>query len=187
MFQLVESITHGVIRGHHQSGAQDTTGLHRVLVCSTCDSDSTMFDIEDWGRYKTTGTLLYRNLVDKLVQNEEWTLVHVQDGDSQHSREGHWDTTLSKVSFMHKTGGMIDIIPIRCLATCSVPHVLSLTSPKKYTYHFGYLGNEQLDDLICMIELYCRTEDGYSSSRTRPEGLSGATIARIPPSSACEK
>ena len=70
-----------------------------------------------------------------------------------------------------------------CMAGCDRPCTIAYQANHKATYLFGDIDPvENIDDLIAFAHQYANLDDGWCSSSTRPEGLDGKTLARVPSS-----
>jgi predicted metal-binding protein len=152
--------------------------------CTTCNhpdfASEKVKDIEDLGT--TSGSKMYKLLCEQI--ESQWVLeakhcisMTLQDAGMDHKQEAKIYKS-QKYPFVK-----LKLIPTRCLSACSFAHVFALNcTNQSFSYQFGGINPSHLNDLIEMIDLYCSSEDGYSSTRTRPKSLKGYVLARIPPS-----
>jgi len=59
-----------------------------------------------------------------------------------------------------------------------------MCAPGKYSYQFGDVDErdpKQLEAVLGFVEDWVQSEDGFTKSRTRPEGMRKNILARIPP------
>ncbi|MEQ8543212.1 MAG: DUF1636 domain-containing protein [Roseitalea porphyridii] len=68
-----------------------------------------------------------------------------------------------------------------CMAGCDRPCTVAFFGSHKATYLFGDIDpDENIEDLVAFARQYASLADGWCSSTTRPPGLSGKTLARVP-------
>ncbi|WP_342633466.1 DUF1636 domain-containing protein [Oceaniradius stylonematis] len=68
-----------------------------------------------------------------------------------------------------------------CMAGCDRPCTVAYFGSHKATYLFGDIdADANIDDLVAFARQYASLDDGWCSSTSRPPGLSGKTLARIP-------
>lgn len=78
-------------------------------------------------------------------------------------------------------GADFEISGTVCMAGCDRPCTVAFFGSHKATYLFGDIDAEQnIEDLVAFARQYASLDDGWCSSTTRPEGLSGKTLARVP-------
>jgi predicted metal-binding protein len=76
-----------------------------------------------------------------------------------------------------------EISGVACMAGCDRPCTVAYHGAQKATYLFGDIDpDKHIDDLIAFAKQYRDLEDGWCSSSSRPKGLSGKTLARVPAS-----
>ena len=78
-------------------------------------------------------------------------------------------------------GAEFEISGTACMAGCERPCTVAYFGSHKATYLFGNIdADENIDDLVAFARQYAALPDGWCSSSTRPKGLSGKTLARVP-------
>ena len=76
----------------------------------------------------------------------------------------------------------VDIKPAECLSVCPRPCGIALSRAGTWTYLFGDQEPEQnVQDILDCVALYCESSDGYLSRDDRPKALRAAILGRIPP------
>ena len=74
------------------------------------------------------------------------------------------------------------IIEVECLSNCDRGCSVALSGPGRWTYVYGDLDRNCVDDVITGAERYAATSDGLVPWRERPTIFRKGVIARIPPS-----
>jgi predicted metal-binding protein len=74
------------------------------------------------------------------------------------------------------------ILEVECLSNCNRGCSVALSGPGRWTYVYGDLNQDCIDDLITGAERYAATADGLVPWRERPTIFRKGVIARIPPS-----
>lgn len=74
---------------------------------------------------------------------------------------------------------------VACMAGCKRPCTVAFQAERKATYLFGDIAMGGDDDadveaLAAFARQYAALDDGWCSSKQRPAGLSGRTLARVP-------
>jgi hypothetical protein len=140
-------------------------------------------DIEDIKPCRS-GVIMFQAFI-RALKTSNWEEIPVGEqliimGSNDAAIDPNW----MPQTFVHKNDSNITlkVLPTRCLSACSFPQVFALNGPKDtFSYQFGGIRPKQIADVIKMIEMYCNSSDGYSSTRTRPKSLRGHVLARIPP------
>ena len=168
--------------------------IHTCHVCTTCNgfiSPDLIADIEDYGKI-SSGAVMYLNLCQEL-EDMGWSEIldtgvkKIQGADAGNNMKGMdagLDPRMKPKTFKSPRDDkvLLKVLPTRCLSACSEPQTIALVgNQEKFSYQFGRIEFEHLNDIATMIMDYCHSKDGYSSTRTRPIGLKGRVLARIPP------
>jgi predicted metal-binding protein len=74
------------------------------------------------------------------------------------------------------------IVEVECLSNCNRGCTVALSGPGRWTYVYGDLNQDCIDDVITGAERYAATTDGLVPWRERPAIFRKGVIARIPPS-----
>ena len=78
-------------------------------------------------------------------------------------------------------GKSVVVVPVRCMAGCGRPLVVGFSAPDKASYLFGDIDPvRDADALLAFAAFYAGLGDGWCNEGTRPPGLRGKTLARIP-------
>ena len=75
----------------------------------------------------------------------------------------------------------LSFIPIKCLSACNYANSMAISATDKYTYQFGCLNYNDVDDIFDFITQYIASKDGFSKKNDRPTSLKETVLARIPP------
>ena len=74
------------------------------------------------------------------------------------------------------------IVEVECLSNCNRGCSVALSGPGRWTYVYGDLNQNCVDDVITGAERYAATADGLVPWRERATIFRKGVIARIPPS-----
>lgn len=74
------------------------------------------------------------------------------------------------------------IVEVECLSNCNRGCSVALTGPGRWTYVYGDLDQDCIDDVMTGAERYAATLDGLVPWRERPTIFRKGVIARIPSS-----
>jgi predicted metal-binding protein len=74
------------------------------------------------------------------------------------------------------------IVEVECLSNCNRGCSVALSGPGRWTYVYGDLNQDCIDDIIAGAERYAATSDGLVPWRERPTIFRKGVIARVPPS-----
>lgn len=78
-------------------------------------------------------------------------------------------------------GADFEITGTACMAGCERPCTVAYFGSRKATYLFGDIdADANIDDLVAFARQYASLDDGWCASTSRPKGLSGKTLARVP-------
>lgn len=78
-------------------------------------------------------------------------------------------------------GADFEISGTACMAGCDRPCTVAYYGSCKATYLFGDIdADADIDDLVSFARQYASLDDGWCTSTSRPKGLSGKTLARVP-------
>ncbi|WP_417412318.1 DUF1636 family protein [Hoeflea sp.] len=78
-------------------------------------------------------------------------------------------------------GDDFEVSGIACMAGCDRPCTVAYHGSIKATYLFGDIDlQKSFGDLVVFARQYVDLPDAWCSSRQRPAGLSGKTLARVP-------
>jgi predicted metal-binding protein len=163
--------------------------VHVCHICTTCQDDcpdsSIAPDIEDL-RDLNSGAIMFHLLLSALTEPNVGGWNALEDAGVHATRgiDAGPDPRLCirKLSLRDDPRIKLNVVPVRCLSLCGAPHALALRGgDDKFAYQFGRINIDTLDDMVEMITEYCRSSDGYSSTRSRPASLKGHVSARIPP------
>lgn len=78
-------------------------------------------------------------------------------------------------------GADFEISGTACMAGCDRPCTVAYFGSRKATYLFGDIdADADIDDLVAFARQYASLDDGWCASTSRPKGLSGKTLARVP-------
>jgi predicted metal-binding protein len=164
----------------------ETPKVFTCHFCTTCHNPEFQsgepVDIEDIANQRS-GTVMFK-LLANAMKEFSWKEIEATQGKFLIDSDAAIDSKLTPLYFTREDlpEVTIKLLPTRCLSACSFPHVLALNGPKDcFAYQFGNIDQDQLRDIVKMIEMYCSSSDGYSSTRTRPRSLRGHVLARIPP------
>jgi predicted metal-binding protein len=79
------------------------------------------------------------------------------------------------------SGDGVRLSSVRCMAGCERPLVVAFSAPDKASFLFGDIDPAQdVEALLSFGMLYASLDDGWCNEGSRPQGLRGKTIARIP-------
>ncbi|WP_051242678.1 DUF1636 family protein [Stappia stellulata] len=77
--------------------------------------------------------------------------------------------------------GPFEVTGVRCMAGCARACTVAFQASGKASYLFGEIDPDtDIPPLIAFAAQYAGLEDGWSSQGSRPAGLIGKTLARIP-------
>lgn len=160
--------------------------IHTCHVCTSCNGyipPDLISDIEDLNKINS-GTVMFLNLCHEL-ESMGWSDLQIDSGEKPlKGVDAGLDTRMKAKTFRSPSNEsiLLKVLPTRCLSACSVPQTIALVgNQEKFSYQFGRVEFENINDMAIMITDYCHSKDGYSSIRTRPAGLRGRVLARIPP------
>jgi predicted metal-binding protein len=163
--------------------------VHTCHVCTKCNSyvsPEMIADIEDYGNINS-GAVMFLKLSEELRHkgwSDDGVDMDADAGDSMKGADAGLDPRMKSIVFKSPENDnvLLKLLPTRCLSACSEPQTIALVgNTEKFSYQFGRIEFENLKDMATVIADYCRSKDGYSSTRTRPIGLKGRVLARIPP------
>ena len=80
------------------------------------------------------------------------------------------------------TSSSFRIVEVECLSNCNRGCSVALSGPGRWTYVYGDLNQDCIDDVMTGAERYAATSDGLVPWRERPTIFRKGVIARIPPS-----
>ncbi|OMJ14705.1 hypothetical protein AYI69_g8480 [Smittium culicis] len=157
------------------------------------NSKSNIGDIEDLitpmvanstvdGKDKRTGRILYENLSNLLKQQERINKLCTVSGIK--SRNSLSPYVSSENPCSNSLDNRLQILPVKCLGTCSRGNVIAFAAQNKFSYQFcdlNEVNNEHLEDILEFASMYTESEDGFSKTKTRPNHLRSNLLARIPP------
>ncbi|OLY82719.1 hypothetical protein AYI68_g3152 [Smittium mucronatum] len=132
------------------------------------------------GKTKKSGRILYENLTHLLKQQDRIHKLSTVSGVITPSVANHPGPNVC----MNSLGNSLQILPVKCLGTCSRGNVIAFRSVNKFAYQFGDLNevdNEHLEDILEFANMYMDSNDGFSKSKTRPYELRANLLSRIPP------
>ncbi|SDU03750.1 DUF1636 domain-containing protein [Stappia sp. ES.058] len=74
-----------------------------------------------------------------------------------------------------------EVAGVRCMAGCKRPCTVAFQATDKASYLFGEIDPDtDIPPLVAFAAQYARLDDGWCSQGSRPAGLIGKTLARIP-------
>jgi predicted metal-binding protein len=112
--------------------------------------------------------------------------VHSDDVDYEQS-EGA--ILLNQLRHLHQhcpQSNELEIRPVGCLWTCSIPCSVAFSGVNKATYLFTKVPATEAEALLQFGQLYLASKDGNIPWKQFPEMLQSAEVAKIPPMSASE-
>ncbi len=175
------------------------TFSHTCHVCTSCHAQYQIYDIEDLSGLigvggddddqMNSGALMFQVLTRELIK-KGWKVSEPGVEDKKLAGMKGQDASLDPrlppivLTSPQDNDVKLKLMPTRCLSTCGFPQVIALNGGEnKFSYQFGKIETDNIDDMVSMINDFCHSKDGYSSTRTRPSGLKGRILARIPPTS----
>ncbi|OMJ24296.1 hypothetical protein AYI70_g1690 [Smittium culicis] len=134
------------------------------------------------GKNKRTGRILYENLSNLLKQQERINKLCTVSGIKPRNSLSPYVSSENPCS--NSLDNRLQILPVKCLGTCSRGNVIAFGAQNKFSYQFCDLNevdNEHLEDILEFASMYTESEDGFSKTKTRPNHLRSNLLARIPP------
>lgn len=74
----------------------------------------------------------------------------------------------------------VTIRPVECLSACDHGCSIALTKPGAWSYVYGRMTSDDIDDILRGAALYAQTEDGIVPWRERPAIFRKQSLARLP-------
>lgn len=75
----------------------------------------------------------------------------------------------------------VQVVPVECLSACPRGAAVAFSSPGRWTYVYGDMGELDAPVLLDAAAAYGRTADGLVPWRERAEIIRKRSIARVPP------
>jgi predicted metal-binding protein len=88
---------------------------------------------------------------------------------------------LAETQRRHEGAPSFRIVEVECLSNCNRGCSAALTGPGRWSYIYGDLNENSVDDLLMGASRYAATTDGLVPWRERPTIFRKGVIARIPP------
>jgi predicted metal-binding protein len=171
---------------------EDLSKNHVLHVCTKCSTANrrvkTLEEAPQVPRDKTlkpqTGQQMLERITKALALRSPST--HNNNDASQAGGFQKWQQ-INALAFKHsQTGNILRISPTQCFSACQQANCIAFSNSCKYSYHFGLLDHESLEDIediVGFADNYCAAEGEYKTKAgERPKRLGKEnTISRVPP------
>ena len=169
--------------------------LHVCTKCSTANrkvaAPDRVQEAPQAPRDKTpkpqTGQYMLERITEALALRSTSDDGRCSNGDAGQTADSQKWQQINALAFRHaQTGNTLRINPTECFSACQQANCVAFSSPCKYSYHFGLLDHdslEDIEDIVGFADDYCAAGGEYKTKATeRPRRLGkGNTISRVPP------